>query len=228
MVSKASKWESQLWSYLSTGNGMRCPHFSVCATRLKGDYCPDTGRDEFCQLIDSDGHFDPACFNRVKPCGEVVMQHVERLAEHKFGCERATELPVPTDLVQQASEEHPVEIRNVDLRACYAATWLMPDGWVIQVSGTVPQPRKRVALFHEAFHIIAHDRCPNPIFSKRELTQGSFNELLADYFAICALMPREQVREQWPELRDVNKMAIAFDVPKSTIWLRLKEMNLID
>ena len=97
---------------------MHCPQFSGCATRLKGDYCPDTGRAEFSQLIDSDGHFDPAYFNRVKLCSEVVMQCVEKLAEHKFGGERATELPVPTDLIQQAGEEHPVEIRNVDLRAC--------------------------------------------------------------------------------------------------------------
>ena len=134
----------------------------------------------------------------------------------------------PTELVQLASEEHPVEVRAVDLRACYAATWLMPDGWVIQVSNVVPPPRQRIALFHEAFHIIAHNRCQTPIFGKRGVTQGSFNELLADYFAICILMPKEQVREQWTALRDVDRMAIAFDVPRSTMWLRLKEMGLID
>ena len=228
MVSKASKWETQLCSDLSTGNGMHCPHFSGCTTRLKGGYCPDTSKDEFSQIIDSDGHFDPARFNGVKPCGGVIMQHVERLAEHKFGRDRATELPVPTDLIQLAGEEHPVEIRNIDLRACYTVTWLMPDGWVIQVSDTIPSPRKRVALFHEAFHIIAHTSCQAPIFSKRETTQGSFNELLADYFAICVLIPKKQLREQWIVLRDLDRMAVAFDVPKSTIWLRLKEMDLID
>jgi Zn-dependent peptidase ImmA (M78 family) len=60
------------------------------------------------------------------------------------------------------------------------------------------------------------------------VTQGSFNELLADYFAICILMPKKQVKEQWTVLRDLDRMAIAFDVPRSTMWLRLKEMNLID
>jgi hypothetical protein len=228
LVSKASEWETRLWSYLSIGDGMHCPQFTYCATRLKGDYCPDTNKDEFSRLIDSDGHFDPARFDHARLCGESIMQYVARLAEQELRRGNTTELPVPTDLVQLASEEHPVEIRNIDLRACYAATWLMPDGWVIQVSDTVPTPRKRVALFHEAFHIIAHDRCRTPVFGKRGVTQGSFNELLADYFAICILMPEQQVREQWAKLSDVDRMAIAFDVPKSTMWLRLREINLID
>ena len=163
----------------------------------------------------------------MKPCGEGVMQNIEMLAEHKFGRDRATELPVPTDLIQLASEEHPIEVRNLDLRACYAATWLMPDGWVIQVSDAVSPYRKRLVLFHEAFHIIAHNSCQTPIFKKRGGAQGSFNELLADYFAICALMPREQVQEQWTEFSDVNRMAAAFNVPSSTAWLRLREMDLL-
>jgi Zn-dependent peptidase ImmA (M78 family) len=58
--------------------------------------------------------------------------------------------------------------------------------------------------------------------------QGSFNELLADYFATCVLMPKELVREQWTELGGVDRMAITFDVPRSTMWLRLKEMDLLD
>jgi predicted transcriptional regulator len=164
----------------------------------------------------------------VKICGGEIMQHVERLAEHRFGCDRANELPVSTNLIALASEEHPIEIRPLDLRACYAATWHMPDAWVIQVSDSISPSRKRFTLFHEAFHIIAHNRCQTPIFKKRGGNQASFNELLADYFAMCVLMPREQIKEQWPELRDVDRMAIAFDVPKSTMWLRLNEMDLID
>jgi hypothetical protein len=208
---------------------MHCPHFSGCATRLNGGYCLDTDKNQFSQLIDSDGHFDAAHFDNVRPCGRGIINHVEKLAEARFGYSTATiELPVPTDLIQLAGDGYPVEIRSIDLRACYAATWLMPDGWVIQVSDAVPSPRKRLALFHEAFHIIAHSRCQSPVFGTRETTQGSFNELLADYFAICVLMPREQVREQWEILLDVDRMALIFDVPKSTMWLRLREMNLID
>jgi predicted transcriptional regulator len=194
---------------------------------LRGNYCPDADRERFHQLVDSDDHFDSVFFNGVKPCGEGVMQNVEMLAERKFGRDRATKLPVPTDLIQLASEEHPIEVRNLDLRACYAATWLMPDGWVIQVSDTVTPCRKRLVLFHEAFHIIAHNSCLTPKFKKRGGTQGSFNELLADYFAICALMPREQVQEQWVKFSDVDRVAAAFEVPRSTAWLRLKEMDLL-
>jgi hypothetical protein len=81
---------------------MHCPQFSGCATRLEGGYCSDADRDSFNRLIDSDGHFSPSHFDGVKPCGEGVMQHVERLAEHRFGYDEATELPVPTDLIQLA------------------------------------------------------------------------------------------------------------------------------
>jgi predicted transcriptional regulator len=207
---------------------MHCPQFSSCTIRLRGDYCPNTDKDRFNQLINSDGHFFPDNFNQVKICSGEVMQHVERLAEHRFGRDRANELPVPTNLIALASEEHPIEVRTLDLRACYAAIWDMPDGWVIQISDSISPPRKRFTLFHEAFHIIAHNRCQKPIFKQRGGNQASFNELLADYFAMCVLMPKEQVREQWLEMRDVDRMSIAFDVPKSTMWLRLKELDLID
>jgi len=49
---------------------MHCPQFSGCATRLKGSYCPDTDKEEFSRLIDSDGHFDPAHFGHAKLCGK--------------------------------------------------------------------------------------------------------------------------------------------------------------
>ena len=206
---------------------MHCPQFSSCSIRLRGDYCPDTDKDRFNQLINSDGHFPAEDFAQVKPCRGEIMQHVERLAEHRFGRDRADELPVPTSLIEMASEEHPIEVRPLVLRACYAATWYMPDGWVIQVSDTISPSRKRFTLFHEAFHIIAHNCCQTPKFKQRGGNQGSFNELLADYFAICVLMPKECVREQWTELSDVDMMATAFDVPESIMWLRLNEMNLI-
>ncbi|GAG36112.1 unnamed protein product [marine sediment metagenome] len=56
--------------------------------------------------------------------------------------------------------------------------------------------------------------------------QGSFNELLADYFAVCILMPREWVKEKWAEVKDLDKMAEIFDVPKSAMCIRLKRLGL--
>ncbi|UCB42919.1 MAG: ImmA/IrrE family metallo-endopeptidase [Dehalococcoidales bacterium] len=228
MARKLPKWEEQLWSYLTTGNGMRCPLLNCCTSMLRSEWCADTNLTKLNLLIASDGQFDPDSFDRIRPCGEGVMPYVERLAEQQLRRGKVAAIPVPTDLVQLAGEGHPVEVRPLDLRACYAATWRLQDGWVIQIPDTASPSHNRFALFHEAFHIIAHSRCQSPVFSKRGANQGSFNELLADYFAICVLMPREQVREKWVEAKDLKKMADTFEVPKSTMWLRLREMDLVD
>ena len=228
MVRKLPSWEAQLWSYLTTGNGMHCPLLNCCTSMLRSEWCADTNLKKLKLLIASDGQFDPEKFERVRSCGDGVMPYVERLAEQQLRRGKVTSIPVPTDLVQLVGEGHPIEIRPLDLRACYAATWRLQDGWVIQVPDTASSSHNRFALFHEAFHILAHNRCQFPVFSKRGINQGSFNELLADYFSICVLMPREQVREKWVEIKDVKKMADTFEVPKSTMWLRLREMDLVD
>jgi len=51
--------------------------------------------------------------------------------------------------------------------------------------------------------------------------------MLADYFAICVLMPREWVKEKWAEVKDVGTMAKMFDAPKVAMGLRLKCLHLI-
>jgi Zn-dependent peptidase ImmA (M78 family) len=85
---------------------------------------------------------------------------------------------------------------------------------------------KRFTIFHEAFHILAHCRT-TPVFRKRGAIGGSFNELLADYFAVCILMPRQWVGEKWAEVQDFNRMAKIFDVPKPAMCIRLRQLGLI-
>ena len=87
--------------------------------------------------------------------------------------------------------------------------------------------RKRFTLFHEAFHILAHSRA-EPIFKKRHSSAGSFNELLAEYFAGCILMPREWVKAKWEEVNDLSEMAEIFRVTEQQMWLRLKVLRLAD
>jgi hypothetical protein len=134
--------------------------------------------------------------------------------------------PVPTGIVSLADEERPIEIHTLPLKAYHGAIWRLREGWVVQLRGGDTPAGKRFALFHEAFHILAH--CGGtPVFKKRGLEQGSFNELLADYFAIYILMPREWVREKWTEVKDLNRMAKIFDVPKPAMFIRLRQLGLI-
>ena len=85
---------------------------------------------------------------------------------------------------------------------------------------------RRFVLFHEAFHVLAH--CQGiPVFRKRGVEQGHFNEGLSDYFAACILIPREWVREKWLEVKDLDSMAKTFDVPKPVMVIRLKQLGLV-
>ena len=89
--------------------------------------------------------------------------------------------------------------------------------------------RQRFTLFHEVFHILAHCKA-TPVFKKRgtEVNKGgSFNELLADYFAACILMPREWVREKWAEVKDLDSMTKIFEIPKPIMWIKLRQLGLV-
>jgi len=158
----------------------------------------------------------------------LIFQFVEKLAQRLLKKGGVCNPPVPIKLLSLADEQNPIEIHPLPLKVHHAALWRLRDKWVIQLEDNAPSARNRFTLFHEAFHILAHcGSSATPVFRKRGVIQGSFNELLADYFAICVLMPRGWVKEKWTEMGNLGKMAQLFDVPKSTMWFRLKELGLI-
>lgn len=83
-----------------------------------------------------------------------------------------------------------------------------------------------MTLFHEVFHILAHSRA-TPVFRKQEIKEGLFNEMLADYFAGCVLMPEGWVKEKWAEVNDLKQIAEIFQVTEVSMQIRLKTMGLI-
>jgi Zn-dependent peptidase ImmA (M78 family) len=117
-------------------------------------------------------------------------------------------------------------IHTLPLKAYHGAIWRLKEGLVVQLRDGDTSAGRRFALFHETFHILAHCR-GTPVFKKRGLEQGSFNELLADYFAGYILMPREWVKEKWTEIKDLDRMAEIFAVSKSAMCIRLKWLDLI-
>ncbi len=272
MAVKILEWESELWSSVSSGDGMCCPRHSHCDIRLSGGWCFSDSReylngipcplrnncDTRCSggwcLDDSRGHL-----NRVLHCGlfslgfgEVLwgnrndgcydvtdiidfVEHwaparifrlVEKLAERFLEKGGIQHPPVPLDLRSLADENHRVEVRLLPLNICHGAIWHSGSEWIIQLRENDASNKKRLTLFHETFHILAH--CgTKPLFGKAGGMQGSFNELLADYFAGCVLMPREWVAQRWTGVNDLVRMAEIFDVQKSVMWIRLKELGLI-
>jgi len=225
---KIPKWEAQLWSYVGSGDGMRCPFYGHCQVRKRGGWCPDENKERINQLLDEKQfNFHSYDFIESEAKGLCKLcQLVETLAQRCLNTGGVRCPPVPAGLVTLFDLQHTVEVRQLPLKVYHGAIWHQKDGWVIQLKNGDTSATKRFTLFHEAFHIIAHCRA-SPVFRKRGSIVGSFNELLADYFALCTLMPREWVAEKWAELKDLDRMAEIFAVPKSAMCIKLRQLGLI-
>jgi len=229
-ILKIPKWETELWSYISCGDGMRCPRYGYCQVRKRRGWCPGEDREHLKQLLD-EAQFNPLSFDFVKSqSGEGALGRlfklVEMLAQKYLRMGKVRYPPVPTGLIKIFDQQHPVEVRQLPLKVHHGAIWYHKDRWVIQLREGDSSATKRFTLFHEAFHILAHCRT-TPVFSKIGSMIGSFNELLADEFASCILMPREWVVEKWAKVRDLYRMAEIFDVPKPAMCLRLRQLGLV-
>ena len=228
MAGKIPKWEAELWSYVGIGDGEHCPLYDRCRVRKRGGWCVDEHKECLCQLLDKRRCNLHSCDFVGSDCGKVgrVFQLVELVAQKylrmaKVGCP-----PVPTVLIGLIDPRGTTEIHELPLKAYHGAIWHPKGGWIIQVRADDVSATKRFTVFHEAFHILAHCRT-TPVFRKRGATQGSFNELLADYFAICILMPRQWVREKWAEVQHLDRMVKIFDVPRPAMYVRLRQLDLV-
>ncbi len=236
---KIPKWESELWSYMSMGNGVTCPLIDACKTRQDGKWCFSDKRELFSELYgthalgsgsDEDELATFRClfehhFPRPWIPGR-IFQLVEALANRYLKKTKLNQPPVITELIRQFDISPCLEIRTLPLKAYHGAVWHLEDGWVIHLNAEDMPGRQRVTLFHEAFHILAHCSA-TPVFRRRGIKEGFFNEMLADYFAGCILMPRVWVKKKWAEVNDLKQMAEIFQVTEVSMWIRLRTMGLI-
>jgi len=237
MTPKVTKWETELWSYVSSGDGSHCPLYSCCQDRLRGASCPDDNKLLFEQISRIKKYYPSNYYRFIKgapdfmkymenwsPCR--VFQLVEKLAQKYVKKGGVSSPPVPTKLISLADKDTPVEVRSLPLKNYHGAIWRLKDKWVIQLRAKDKPCMKRFTLFHEAFHILAHCQA-TPVFSRPGKEDAYFNELLADRFAGCVLMPEDWVVEKWREVDNIGRMAEIFDVSESQIWYRLKLLHLI-
>jgi len=233
-VGKIPSWEAELWSYLSKGDGIRCPVYQSCRLRLQGEWCLSE-HEEYYQLMNDflDEEIpdltDPASIEfEVRGCRHIgrIFNLVSRLAvkyQTEAGIDR---LPVPSDLITNGGDNLPIEVQELPFKAHHGAIWKLKDCWLVQLNSDDTRARKRFTLYHEIFHILAHCQA-TPVFKKTSGSPaGSFNELLADHFAANILLPEKQVKGIWAEVKDINRMATIFDVPKSVVWFALKHLSL--
>ena len=224
----STSWEAELWYYISSGNGLTCPIYSSCHRRLGGDYCGSDNIENIAKLID-DTHFSATKYESILRSGgdnSRLSQLMERLAHKYLDMGEVRGPPVPAEIVALSDTQHPIEIRLIPLKNHHGAIWYLNETWVMQLNVNESPFRRRLTLFHEAFHILAHRKC-TPVFKKKEYGVGSFNELLADDFAASIMIPREWAKEKWAKVQNLDKMVKIFCVPKAVMWLRLREIGLI-
>ncbi len=226
MTQRICRWESELWSYISSSDGMHCPLCGFCEAKQNGGWCPSDCMEQVGRLVDTkySNLRDYNSIERVTSCR--IFELVEMLAQKYLKRRKVYYPPVPTELVSLADEEHPIEVRLVPLMAYHGAIWHLKGSWIIQLNENDTPATRRFTLFHEAFHILAHRRATT-VFRKRGVETCCFNELLAEQFASCILMPAGMVRRKWAESKSLSKMAETFDVPKSVVCARLKLLQLI-
>lgn len=239
VTGKTAKWESELWSYLSSGDGINCPLHDNCKLKQNGGLCLDDQKDKLGRLYGGATLSVDFDSERIDDFSKVVghdflenwkpgpiFQLVERLANKYLEQSNITQPPVPAQIIDTFDIDRPVEIRPVSLKAYQGAVWYTDGSWVVHLNNQEPPVSQRVTLFHEIFHIIAHTKS-TPVFRQRGIREGFFNELLADYFAGCILTPRKLVAEKWAEVNELKRMTEIFQVTELAMWFRLKTMRLL-
>ena len=225
---KTPEWESELWSLVSRGDGERCPLDDRCRIRKECSWCVSEHSAKINQLFE-ERQFNVAKCDFIKAEPKRLgkpFRLVEMLAQRYLRKGKNDGPPVSAELIKQLDISPGIEIRPLALKAYHGAVWHLKDGWVIHLNSGDKPARQRVTLFHEVFHILAHYRA-TPVFRKRGIKEGLFNEMLADYFAGCILMPKGWVKEKWAEINDLKQIAKIFQVTEVLMWIRLKTIGLI-
>jgi Zn-dependent peptidase ImmA (M78 family) len=225
-----ANWESELWNYLRIGDGDRCPLYNCCDIKNNGHWCI-IDHEEFIgdmsYLINSH-EIDPhrgEILRMIKHCR--IFKLVELLANKHLDLANITSSPVPESLIELIRQPNNIEVRLIPLTSYHGALWYLDDSWVIQLNSNDDYAVRRLTIFHEAFHVLAHSNS-TPVFRKIHNKKGAFNELLAEYFTYNILMPEKWVREKWAEVQDIDIMAEIFEVPKSAMVTMLSSLQLID
>ncbi len=234
MKGRNEDWESELWSYITLGDGIICPLSNSCKLDKKEVRCFNETKeynkklyrfvdsDELdYSILDSSEQRFPKCIIRGK-----IFNLVAKLA-FKYLNERWNKsIPVPSNLVLESCDNIPIEVRHVPLRVHHGAIWRLDDCWLIHLNSKDSSARQRYTLYHEIFHIMAHCQ-GTPVFKKARVEEVYFNEVLADHFASNILLPPEAVKAKWADTKDVSHMAVIFDVPKPIMFMALQNRGLI-
>ena len=225
MISEIQQFEPELPCFVSC-NGEECPLYTICELRNAGYWCPDNHKVQLKALLDK-----LTCSEKdINVIGDGwnitggPFELVELIAQKYVGMGCISSPPVPTELVSVIDPQNPTEIHELPLKAYHGAVWQCNGKWIIQVRKNDSYIMRRLTIFHEAFHIVTHTESRYGL--KAFTCQGSFTDMLADYFALSILMPRRWVQAKWKEIASLADMAEVFIVTVPAMGIRLRQLGL--
>lgn len=135
-----------------------------------------------------------------------------------------TDLPIPAEAITELPRIRIQRIR--DLPTSGISFW-NGQNWIIQLSGLEPIVRQRFTLFHEYKHIIDHYAADWLYTGDRNHSAAQQAELIADYFAGCALIPRRALKSAWGRgIQRPAALAEHFATSVQAIEVRLDQTGL--
>jgi len=132
--------------------------------------------------------------------------------------------PVPADVISIADKNHHIEIRYLPLINLHGALWYWNNEWIVQLNTNESLENRKFTLFHEAFHILAF-RHTSSVSTKMDSRKKYFNELLADQFAMCILMPSKWVIKVWQDTNSIMKIPFIIPVDISPVIVQFRQSS---
>ena len=133
ITEKIPKWESDLWFYISYGDGMHCPFRDHCQTRKRGSWCADDYAEQLNQFVDIEQFNGSGCNFVASGSCDVIFEWVRMLASKYLELGGITNPPVPMELISLIVKQQ-VEVRTLPLKACHGALWHFKDDWIIHLN----------------------------------------------------------------------------------------------
>jgi len=101
----------------------------------------------------------------------------------------------------------------------------------IWIAKSEPYERKVFTVAHELGHFLLHEGIPQEIFWRNQLVQiaqeKDINEVEANFFAACLLMPEKIIRNYWELSHELDILAKIFGVSNTAVYWRLKNLGLM-
>ncbi|MGI8664849.1 MAG: ImmA/IrrE family metallo-endopeptidase [Jatrophihabitans sp.] len=175
-----------------------------------------------------------ASLRSLNPNRRLHLSEALRIAELQAGrlleLRDALDVPVPTTVVTglpRVTVEHDTDLPDDAASGSSHWNW-QRRSWIICLNPTEPRTRRRFTLFHEYKHILDHGS-PG-IAARRRLSGGKpVEEIVADYFAGCVLMPRRLLKTAYFDgIQRPGDLAELFDVSEAAMNVRLSQLGLSD